>query len=139
MNNFTISTDIADMDVALIHRELTNSYWAKGISLKIVETSMRGSLCVAGLLDGRQIAFARVITDRATFAYLADVFVIAVARRKGYGKQVMDFIMQHPDVQGLRRFMLATRDAHDVYKPYGFEPLATPDSFMEINHPDIYV
>ncbi|GAB3828031.1 GNAT family N-acetyltransferase [Hymenobacter jeollabukensis] len=130
---FTLSTDPARLDVALIHDFLSNhSYWAPGIGRELVERSIRNSLCF-GLYapDGRQAGFARVISDRATFAYLCDVFVLEEFRGQGLGKQLMQFISDYPELQGLRRWMLATRDAHSLYAQFGFAPLANPPRFME--------
>ncbi|MCC3155768.1 GNAT family N-acetyltransferase [Hymenobacter sp. 15J16-1T3B] len=130
---FTLSTDPARLDVALIHDFLSNhSYWAPGISRELVERSIRHSLCF-GLYapDGRQAAFARIISDRATFAYLCDVFVLEEFRGRGLGKLLMQHISAHPELQGLRRWMLATRDAHSLYAQFGFTPLANPPRFME--------
>ncbi|RTQ53803.1 N-acetyltransferase [Hymenobacter gummosus] len=130
---FTISTDAARLDVALIHDYLSNhSYWAPGISQELVERSIRNSLCF-GLYapDGRQAGFARIISDRATFAYLCDVFVLEEFRGRGLSKRLMQYISQHPELQGLRRWMLGTRDAHSLYAQFGFTPLASPGRFME--------
>lgn len=131
--HFTISTDPARLDVALIHEYLSNhSYWAPGIGRELVERSIRHSLCF-GLYapDGRQAGFARIISDRATFAYLCDVFVLEEFRGQGLSKLLMQHISQHPELQGLRRWMLGTRDAHSLYAQYGFTPLAAPARFME--------
>ncbi|MEO7793433.1 MAG: GNAT family N-acetyltransferase [Thermoanaerobaculia bacterium] len=103
-----------------------------------MERSIRNSVCFGLYEDERQIGFARVITDRATFAYLADVFVLDSHRGRGLGRVLMDAVASHPELQGLRRFMLATRDAHGLYAKYGFTPLATPASFMELHDPTVY-
>ncbi|GAB1596961.1 GNAT family N-acetyltransferase [Lysobacter claricitrinus] len=138
-DDFLVSTDPASVDVDLVHRWLsTQSYWAAGVPRETVERSIANSLCFAGLLDGRQVAFARVVTDRATFAYLADVFVLDELQGHGYGTRLMDAIVAHPDLQGLRRFMLATRDAHALYARYGFTPPVKPASLMERYAPDVY-
>jgi GNAT superfamily N-acetyltransferase len=134
-----IDTDPARLDAALIHRFLsTQSYWARGIDAARVATSLRHSLCFGGYLGDAQVAFARVITDRATFANLVDVFVLPDHRGRGYGKQLMDAVIAHPDLQGLRRFTLATSDAHDLYAAYGFTALTRPQTMMERYAPDIY-
>jgi len=134
----TVDTDRSRLDVALIHRFLAGSYWAQGIPRAVVEAAIEGSLCF-GLYEGdRQIGFARLVTDRATFAYLADVFVVEERRGRGLANVLMDAVMAHPDVQGLRRWLLATRDAHRLYAQYGFRPLAAPDRFMERHDPDVY-
>jgi GNAT superfamily N-acetyltransferase len=118
----TIDTDQNRLDLKTIHEFLTNSYLARGIPMEIVERSIRGSLCF-GLYDGdQQVGFARVISDYATFAYLADVFVLPSHRGRGLGKTLMTTIVAHPSLQGLRRWLLATRDAHDLYAKFGFCP-----------------
>ena len=134
-----VTTDRAEMDVALIHRFLSEqSYWAKGIPRATVERSLDNSLCFAGFAGGSQVAFARVISDLATFANLVDVFVLPEHRGRGYGRAMMDAVVAHPGLQGLRRFTLATSDAHGLYAAYGFKPLARPESFMERHDPGVY-
>jgi GNAT superfamily N-acetyltransferase len=129
---FLISDDRQKLDIPMIHSFLTNSYWAKNIPLNIVEKSTRNSLCF-GVYDGnRQIGFARIVSDYSTFAYLCDVFILEEHRGKGLSKWMMECIMQHPDLQGLRRWILATRDAHDLYRKFGFTELQKPDRYMEI-------
>lgn len=135
---FLVSTDPSLLDLVAIHHFLTHCYWAQGISKKLVERSINGSLCF-GLYDGRtQIGFARVITDRATFAYLADVYVLEQYRGQGLGTWMMECVMAHPELQGLRRWCLLTRDAHGLYRKLGFTSPKDPGRYMEINHPDIY-
>ena len=135
MTGFTVSADRTAMDVAVIHRYLSEvSYWARGVSLETVTRSLDHSLCFGGFADGAQVAFARVVTDRATFAYLCDVFVLDDHRGKGYSKALMAAIMAHAELQGLRRFYLATLDAHSLYAPFGFKPLAHPERVMEISN-----
>jgi GNAT superfamily N-acetyltransferase len=131
-----ISTDPARLDVDLIYEFLTTSYWAMGRSRSVVERSIRNSLCFGGYLAGRQIAFARVISDRAVFAYLADVFVIPSARGHGTGKALMRAIMDHADLQNLRLFLLRTQDAHGLYTQFGFQPLPHPEWAMAIQNMD---
>ncbi len=140
MDTLRISTDRHDLDVGLIHRFLAeDAYWCRGIPRAVVERAIDGSLCFGGYIDGvGQVAFARVITDGATFAYLADVFVLPEHRGHGYGKQVVAAALQHPRLQGLRRFMLATFDAHALYAQFGFTPPARPDRLMERLDSDIY-
>jgi N-acetylglutamate synthase-like GNAT family acetyltransferase/predicted metal-dependent hydrolase len=138
LSDYEISTDPARLDVDVIHGFLSNSYWAKSIPRELVECSIRHSLCFGIFHDGKQIGFARVISDFATFAYLADVFVLIEHRGKGVSKQLMETILEHRDLQGLRRFMLATLDAHGLYKQFGFEPLDHPDRFMAIHSPNPY-
>jgi GNAT superfamily N-acetyltransferase len=128
---FTISTDPGRLDRPLIHEFLAASYWGKGIPRETVDRSIDGALCFGLYEDGRQVAFARVITDRATFAYLADVFVIESHRGRGLAAWFMETILAHPDLQGLRRWMLLTRDAHPLYRKVGFTELAHPERVME--------
>lgn len=134
-----ISTDKSDLDIDLIHAFLTNdSSWAKGISRQLVERSIEHSLCFGGFIDGSQVAFARVITDRSTFANLVDVFVLPAHRGKGYSKRLMEAVMAHDDLQGLRRFSLATADAHGLYATFGFTPPSKPEALMERYFPGLY-
>ncbi len=140
MAELRITTDPSALDVGLVHRFLSQqSTWAKGISLDLVERSLAGSLCFAGFLGEGQVAFARVISDYATFANLVDVFVLPEHRGKGYSKALMREVMAHPKLQGLRRFTLATSDAHGLYRQFGFTAPLKPDSFMERYFPDVYL
>ncbi len=134
----TISTDPDRIDVRAVHRFLTGSYWAKGVPIDVVTRAIRGSLCFGIYRGARQVGFARVITDGATFAYLADVFVVPAARGRGLASWLLECVLGHPVLQGLRRFLLATRDAHRLYARCGFRPLGAPDRFMEIAWPDVY-
>jgi GNAT superfamily N-acetyltransferase len=138
-DGFVVSTDPARLDVEAVHAYLTNSYWATGISRAVVERSIAGSVCFGLFDDRKQIGFARVITDRATFAYLADVYVLDEYRGRGLGAWLMEVIIGHPDLQGLRRFMLVTRDAHWLYTKFGFVTVKSPERHMEIVRPDIYL
>jgi GNAT superfamily N-acetyltransferase len=139
MSELRISTDKADLDLGLVHGFLSSqTYWARGIPQETVARAMENSLCFGGFVDGAQVAFARVVSDFATFAYLADVFVLPAHRGLGYSKQLMDAVMAHPQLQGLRRFMLATSDAHTLYARYGFTAPARPQVLMEVWKPDIY-
>jgi len=140
VSELRISTDNGELDVPLIHRFLsTEAYWSPGIPRETVERAIAGSLCFGGYVDGAgQVAFARVVSDFATFAYLADVFVLPAHRGQGHSKQLMDAVFAHPQLQGLRRFMLATSDAHGLYAQYGFGAPARPQTLMEISRPDIY-
>ena len=140
MNAFRISTDRAELDLERVHRFLsTEAYWSRGIPRETVERAIAGSLCFGGYVEGAgQVAFARAITDGATFAYLADVFVLPEHRGLGYSKQLVAAIMAHPQLQGLRRFMLATSDAHGLYGYYGFTAPAHPQTLMEVLRPDVY-
>ena len=131
-NQFEISTERARLDIAYIHRYLSEKcYWAIGRSRTVVEQSIANSLNF-GVYDGdRQIGFARVVTDYATFAWLCDVFIDAGYRGQGLGKRLVETVIAHPELQGLRNFILATHDAHALYRQYGgFEPLAAPDRWM---------
>lgn len=135
---FEISTDPARIDLVAVHAFLTNSYWAAGIPLETVEHSIRNSLCFGIYRGNRQVGFARVITDRATFAYLGDVFVLPEYRGQDLSKWMMECIMAHPDLQGLRRWSLLTRDAHGLYRQFGFRELKSPQRWMERHDPEIY-
>jgi GNAT superfamily N-acetyltransferase len=135
---FLISTDPARLDLDAIHGFLAGSYWAKAIPRQVVARSIQHSLCF-GLYEGeRQVGFARVITDRATYAYLADVFVLESHRGRGLARWLMETVLAHPELQGLRRFNLVTRDAHDLYRKVGFSGLAHPERHMEMSRPGIY-
>ncbi len=136
---FIISTDKTRLDINYIHEYLANqSYWAENIPLPIVKKSIEGSLCFGIYAGENQIGFARVITDLACFAYLADVFVDENYRGLGLSKWLMQIILTHPDLQGLRRFLLATRDAHGLYEQFGFSLLSFPEKWMHIHNPDVY-
>jgi GNAT superfamily N-acetyltransferase len=138
-DNYTITTNRAAFSIEYIHRYLsTQSYWAEGIPLQTVQKSVEGSLSFGVFCNDQMMGFARVITDKATFAYLADVFIDESFRGKGLSKWLMEVIMGHPDLQGLRRFMLATRDAHGLYSQYGFTGITNPERLMQIVRPDIY-
>jgi ribosomal protein S18 acetylase RimI-like enzyme len=127
-----------ETDLFFVHRELSVSYWAKNIPFATVKKAAENSICFNVFIDPEQVAFARVITDRSTFAYLCDVIVSEKHQRKGIGKTLMQFIMAHPDLQGLRRFTLGTKDAHGLYEKFGFTSPKFPDRLMEINKPGIY-
>jgi GNAT superfamily N-acetyltransferase len=137
-NGFTISTDPEKLDRGMIHHFLAASYWAKGIPREVVDRSIEGALSFGLFEDGRQVGFARVITDSATFAYLADVFVLESHRGQGLATWLMESILAHPRLQGLRRWMLVTRDAHPLYRKVGFRDLAHPERIMERTFPGIY-
>ncbi|MCD7097323.1 GNAT family N-acetyltransferase [Stenotrophomonas sp. MMGLT7] len=141
MSQFRISTDKHELDVELVHRFLsTQAYWSRGIPRATVERAIAGSLCFGGYVDGvGQVAFARVISDFATFGYLADVFVLPEHRGNGHSKRMVEAVLAHPRLQGLRRFMLATSDAHGLYAQYGFAAPARPQSLMEVQTPDLYL
>jgi N-acetylglutamate synthase-like GNAT family acetyltransferase len=138
-NNYRVSTDQQDFNIAAIHDFLTNCYWAKGIPMATLQTAINNSLCFAVLCPQNEtVGFARMITDKATFAYLADVYILDAHRGKGLSKRLMQVIVQHPELQGLRRTVLATRDAHGLYEQFGYKALANPQTFMEVWQPDIY-
>lgn len=138
MSAYEISTDSARLDVDAIHAFLTRSYWSPGIPRATVARAIANSLCFGVFWQGQQVGFARVVTDRTTFAYLCDVYVLEPHRGHGLAKQLMDRVMKHPDLQGLRRMMLATLDAHGLYAQFGFTALGAPDRIMEVLKPDIY-
>lgn len=137
-NEYQISTDRHRIDVAAVHAYLTQSYWSPGISRKVVERAIENSLCFGVYVGAQQAGFARVISDKATFAYLADVFILEPHRGKGLSKWLIEFITSHEELQGLRRFMLATKDAHSLYEQFGFVPLANPSRMMEKLNPNLY-
>jgi GNAT superfamily N-acetyltransferase len=136
---YRISTEAGAMDVDAIHAYLSGSYWSPGIPRAVVASAIGGSLCFGLFHTERQVGFARVITDRATFAYLCDVYVLEDHRGRGLATWLMETVIAHPHLQGLRRFLLATRDAHGLYEKFGFVPLARPEMFMEINRPGLYL
>lgn len=136
--SYSTSTDKSKIDLHYVHRFLTHSYWAEGISIDVVQRSIQGSLCFGVYHNDQQIGFARVITDEATFAYLADVFIDEGYRGQGLSKWLVEVIIGYPGLQGLRRFMLATRDAHGLYKQFGFEALTDAKPLMQIHNPNIY-
>ena len=135
---FTITTKKTALDISMIHNFLTSSYWAQGIPLDRVKKSIRHSLCFGMFYEGGQIGFGRAITDYASYAYLSDVFVVEKFRGQGLGKWLISCMLGHPDLQGLRRCMLATSDAHGLYKSFGFTALRNPERFMEIHNPAVY-
>lgn len=137
-DGFEIDTDPARLDRALIHGFLAGSYWAREIPREVVERALDHSLCFAAYRGAAQVGFARVITDHATFAYLADVFVIEAERGRGIARRLMDAVHAHPDLQTLRRWMLVTRDAHALYAACGYRVIQAPERFMERHDPDIY-
>ena len=135
---FTVSDDPARLDRDVIESFLTQSYWAKNIPRPTLDKSLRDSLCFGLFESNRQIGFARVVSDRATIAYLADVFVLPEWRGRGLAKWLLTCVLEHPELQGLRRWILATRDAHGLYRQLGFTPLKRPDIFMERHDPNVY-
>ena len=138
--DFVISTDQDRIDVDAVHRFLCDdSYWAAAVPVDVVRRSIQNSLCFGVYLGDQQVGFARVITDYATFAYIADVYVVTEYRRQGLAKWLMNVIREHPELQGLRRWLLVTRDAHGLYSGAGFRALENPDRWMEIRDRDVYV
>jgi GNAT superfamily N-acetyltransferase len=135
---FTITDNREDLDIETIHNFLCESYWAKNIPRSIVEKAVSNSLCFGLYHYSKQVGFGRTVTDRATFAYLGDVFVVSAYRGRGLGKWLVSCVLGHPELQGLRRWLLATLDAHGLYEQKGFVALRQPDRFMEINDPEIY-
>jgi len=138
LGEFTITTDKTKMDIPVIHSYITGSYWAEGIPFETVAKAIEGSLCFGVFHGEKQVGVARVITDAATFAYLCDVFIDESYRGRGLGKWLMETILGHESLQGLRRFALTTKDAHGLYSQYGFAPLPIPERWMMIQDPDIY-
>ena len=136
--NIVVTTDRSRLDLDVIHGFLTTSYWARGVPREIVARSMEHSLCFGAFEKGRQVGFARVISDRATFAYICDVFALESHRGHGVGKSLMAAIMSHPELQGLRRWTLFTRDAHGLYRQFGFGDAGHPERLMEVVDSDPY-
>jgi GNAT superfamily N-acetyltransferase len=135
---YEISTNVARVDVEAVHAYLTQSYWAAGIPRDVVAKAVAGSLCFSLFDAGAQVGFARVVTDRATFAYLCDVYVVESHRGRGLGKWLIEAVQGSPELAGLRRFLLVTRDAHGLYARFSFKPVANQAGYLEILQPDIY-
>jgi GNAT superfamily N-acetyltransferase len=135
---YTVTTDPARVDLAVVHGYLAGSYWAKDIPLEVVRRSIEHSLNFSVYHGAEQVGFARVITDYATFGYVGDVFVLEAHRGRGLSKWVMELIVAHPKLQGFRRWVLLTRDAHGLYRQFGFTPIAAPDRYMERWRPNAY-
>ena len=136
MDEYTVSTDPADLDRDAVYRYLHDeAYWSKGIARETFDRALDNSLNFAALRGPAVVGFARVVTDRATFAWLCDVFVLPAHRRHGVSRRLMDAVMMHPDLAGLRNFLRATRDAHGLYEKFGFAPLAEPRRWMVIRRP----
>lgn len=139
MGELRLSTDPTEMDAVAIHAVLTEMYWSRGIPLDTMRRAIEGSLAI-GVFDGdRQVAFARAVTDGATFAYVSDVYVLEAYRGRGIATRMMEAMTTHPRLQGLRRWLLSTRDAHGLYLKFGFAPVSAPDRLMERIDPDLYV
>ena len=137
-DSYEVTTESNRLDIPLIHEFLRSSYWARNIPRDVVEQSVRHSFCFGAFCRGQQVGFARVITDFATFAYIADVFVVPEHRGRGVSKRLMRAILEHKRLQGLRRVLLATKDAHGLYAQFQFRPLAEPEHFLTIHNPEIY-
>jgi len=138
--DYTISNSLQDIDFDALHAFLSASYWSRGIPRETMERSVRGSLpFVLRDAAGNLAGFARVLTDRATFGYIGDLFVLPEHRGKGLSRRLMEAIMAHPELQDFRRWMLATSDAHGLYEKFGFRPLAAPEVLMERHNPYVYV
>lgn len=135
---FRVSTDPGLLQSAVIHDFLRQTSWAKDIPANLVARALDGSLCFGLYQGARQIGLARVITDRATLAYLSDLFVLEEFQGKGLGQWLLSCVLAHPELQGLRRILLSTQDAHELYRKQGFSELAHPEQMMEISHPDLY-
>jgi GNAT superfamily N-acetyltransferase len=134
-----LSCERARLDVPMIHRFLSEeSAWAAGISLALVQKAIDNSLCFGAYDGSRQVGFARVVTDYATFGYLCDVFVSTAERGRGISRLLVDAVLAHPDLQGLRRFTLVSTSARDLYAQYGWTPLHVPEAHMERFAPDVY-
>jgi N-acetylglutamate synthase-like GNAT family acetyltransferase len=137
-SGYKISTDNKKLQINVIHDFLSHSYWAEEIPIDIVQRSIDNSLCFGVYKEDRQVGFARVITDYATFGYLADVFIIEEERGKGLSKWLMECIMSHPELQGIRNICLMTRDAHELYRKFGFKNIPVPENFMAKKVDGIY-
>jgi GNAT superfamily N-acetyltransferase len=138
MSAYEFTCDKQRLDIEGIHNFLAQSYWSPGIPRAVVERAIANSLCFAIFHENKQVGFARVVTDKATFAFLADVYILPEHRGQGLSKRLVEKVIQHPDLQGLRRMMLGTLDAHGLYEKFGFRRLAAPERLMEIHSPDVY-
>lgn len=134
-----VSTDPSRLDIGVIHGFLSTCYWSEGIPRETVERAIASSLNFGVYVDGAQAGFARVVSDCVTFAWICDVFVVEAHRGQGLSKRLMQAIQEHPDLQNLRRWMLVTRDAHGLYRQFGFTTPTAPDRYMEITRPGIYL
>jgi len=132
-NNYLISTDKSKIDIDYVHGFLSQSYWSPGVPMQVVKKAMKGSLCFGVYYNDTQIGYARMVTDKATFAYLADVFIDKDHRGKGLAKWLVEMILAHPQLQGLRRILLATKDAHKLYEQCGFTSINNPERYMVYN------
>ena len=139
MDDNQITTDQTRFDFTLIHQFLTSAYWSENIPFETMQKAVQNSLSFAVFKKSEQIGFGRVITDYATFGYLADIFILDEYQGCGYGKLLVKTILEHSDLQGIRRMLLATSDAHHIYAKYNFKALEKPENFMEINVKNIYL
>jgi len=139
VNTYEISTDPSRLQLDAIHAYLTRSYWSPGIPREVVARAIANSLCFGVYLGDTQVGFARVVTDKASFAYLADVYVLEEHRGQALSKRLVEQVLSHPELQGMRRFLLATRDAHGLYARFGFKAPANPDNLMEIRTPPAWL
>jgi GNAT superfamily N-acetyltransferase len=137
-DGYTISTDQARLDVDAVHAFLSQSYWATNVPRDVVERSLRNALCFGLYRDEAQIGLVRVVTDYATIAYVGDVYVLPEHRGRGLSKWMMECVLAHPELQHLRRWILITRDAHGLYRQFGFRDLKRPEGFLELHDPDVY-
>lgn len=137
--DYLISSDPAQLDAEAVHSYLTRSYWSEGIPLPVVQRALQNSLCAGAYTsDRKQVGLVRVITDRATYAYLCDVYVLEDHRRRGLANAMLEFVMDMPELQGLRSWNLRTRDAHGVYEKFGFKVVDNPGGYMVLRFPDVY-
>ena len=141
VNTYEISTDPSRLQLEAIHAYLTRSYWSPGIPIEVVARAIENSMCFGLYVveTGAQVGFARVVTDKASFAYLADVYVLEEHRGQGLSKRLVQAVLGHPELQGMRRFLLATKDAHGLYAQFGFKAPARPENFMEIRTPPAWL
>jgi N-acetylglutamate synthase-like GNAT family acetyltransferase len=136
---FEISDDKDSLQLDLIHAILKETYWSKGVPKEVVRKAILGSMCFGVYENKRQVGYARLVTDKATFAWLCDVIIDEKCRGQGLSKALMEFILSHPDLKGLRRICLATKDAHELYRKFGFKVTEAPQNWMEIKDNDIYL
>jgi GNAT superfamily N-acetyltransferase len=138
-DDYVVSDERSRLDRVCVRRFIADeSYWAAGIPQSVMDKAIDNSLCFGVYRGEAQVGFARVVTDRATFGYICDVFVDAAHRGAGLGKWLVSCVLSHPDLQGLRRLSLMTRDAHELYTPHGFRPMADPGRYLEIHRPNVY-
>lgn len=133
MSELHISTDKNLLDIPFIHNFLTHSYWAEGRSMELVQRSIDNSICFGAYINGKQVGFARVVTDLTVFVYIMDVFIDEAYRGRGYGLELMEAILAYPELSSVKQWRLATRDAHGLYAKLGFTPLLAPDRWMQLN------